>query len=241
MDNVRLQKYIASTGFASRRKAEEIISQGRVSVNGITVTEMGTKVTGEDIVEIDGKPISKEIKKVYIILNKPIGYVSTSDDQFGRATVLDLVSDISERIYPVGRLDYDTSGLLFLTNDGEMTFALTHPRFKIEKVYIAEVFGKPTDEKINILKKGIEIEGVKTTPAKIEILNLETNKSKLRITIHEGRNREIRKMFELIENPVISLKRIEEGGIELNDLETGKWRHLKNDEIKRLKSLCRIR
>ncbi|MFA6308176.1 MAG: pseudouridine synthase [Clostridia bacterium] len=240
MNNVRLQKYIASAGFASRRKAEEIISQGRVSVNGIRVTEMGIKVTDEDIVEIDGKPISKEIKKVYIILNKPIGYVSTSDDQFGRATVLDLVSDISERIYPVGRLDYDTSGLLFLTNDGELTFALTHPRFKIEKVYITEVFGKPTDEKINILKNGVEIDGIKTSPSKIEILNLETNKSKLRITIHEGRNREVRKMFELIENPVISLKRIEEGGIELKDLETGKWRHLKNDEIKRLRTLCHL-
>jgi len=177
MNEIRLQKFIADAGVASRRHAEEIIRQGRVKVDGRTVTEMGFKVTEASKVEIDGKLISIEKKKRYIMLNKPEGFITTANDQFGRPTVLDLVKGIKERVYPVGRLDYDTSGLLLLTNDGSFAYKLTHPRHEVKKVYIAEVIGIPDEKSLKTFREGIYIDGYKTSPADIRVLEKKNNKS----------------------------------------------------------------
>lgn len=234
MEKIRLQKFLAQAGVASRRKAEELIRLGRVSVNGVKITEMGYKVTDSDRVELDGKHISIQGKKVYIMLNKPVGCVTTVKDQFGRLTVLDFVKEINERLYPVGRLDYDTSGLLLLTNDGEFTYILTHPKHEIEKTYLAEVLGYPTDEEISRLKKGVDIGGFITSPAQVKLVKEKKDASILEITIHEGKNRQVRKMCEAIGHPVKSLKRIRFGGLSLGGLEEGKWRYLEQEEVERL-------
>lgn len=234
MEQVRLQKFLASVGVASRRKAEELIVAGRVSVNGEIITELGTKVDESDEVKVDNKPVKSIEKKVYIMLNKPVDYITSVNDQFRRPTVLDLVKDIKERIYPVGRLDYDTSGLLILTNDGEFTFRLTHPKHETEKVYIAEIEGYPKEEDILKIRNGIEIEGVMTSPAGFEIMEKKNNSSIVKISIHEGRNRQIRKMCGAIRHPIITLERISIGTVTLGSLQVGRWRHLSEDEIKRL-------
>lgn len=232
MERMRLQKYIAECGVASRRKSEELIKQGRVSVNGAKVLEMGFKVSENDIVEVDGRKISLEKNKVYIMLNKPAGYITSVRDQFSRNTVLDLIKGINERIYPVGRLDYDTSGLLLLTNDGSFAYKLTHPKHEMKKVYIAEIEGIPERHSIEDFKKGLRIEDYVTSPADLTILERKRATSIIRVVIHEGRNRQVRKMCEAIGHPVISLKRVAIGGVFLGDLPEGKWRHLKKEEIK---------
>jgi 23S rRNA pseudouridine2605 synthase len=229
----RLQKYMARCGAASRRKSEEMISAGRVTVNGQTVAELGYKVNEGDEVMLDGKPLSPESRKVYIALNKPVGYVSTVKDERGRKTLLDLV-DVPERIYPIGRLDYDTSGLIFLTNDGEIYNKVIHPREEKNKVYVALVQGILTKEEIDSFEKGLEIDGQMTAPAEIKTRSILGKNAQVEITIHEGRNRQIRKMCEKIGHPVITLKRISIGKIEIGDLPVGKWRYLTEKEVEQL-------
>ncbi len=233
---MRLQKYMAKCGVASRRKAEEIILQNRVKINGKIVNELGTIVNTEnDIVMVDNKEIKIEQKKVYIVLYKPIGYITTVSDQFDRPSVLDLVKGVDERIYPIGRLDFDSSGLILLTNDGDLTYKLTHPKHEVKKIYIAKIKGKPTTYTLNRFKEGLEIDGYVTAKADIKIIKTYRDASLAEITIHEGRNRQIRKMCDVINHPVISLKRIAMGKIDLGNLEKGKWRYLTDKEVKYLK------
>lgn len=233
---IRLQKYLAEAQVASRRKSEEIILSGRVSVNGETVTELGTKVDSErDTVSVDRKPVTICEKQVYIMLNKPEGCVTTAKEQFNRKSVMDYI-DIKERVYPVGRLDYDTSGLLILTNDGELTYKLTHPKHNIDKTYVAIVDREPTTDELSAFRNGLDIDGRKTAPAKIEVIKKE-EKIQLKITIHEGRNRQVRKMCAAVGCRVLRLKRIAEGRLRLGSLKKGEYRFLTDEEIKYLKSI----
>ena len=235
MEEMRLQKYLALCSVASRRASEALILDGRVKVNGKTVTQLGTKVIYGDIVEVDGKEIRPDKKKIYIALNKPAGCVTTASDERGRKTVMEYVQDINERIYPVGRLDYNTEGLLIMSNDGDFTYALTHPKHEKEKVYEALVSGIVLHGAVDKLEKGVYIDGKKTAPAKAEVLEHRKNTSLIRIAIHEGRNRQVRKMCESVGHKVLALKRTSIDGIELGNLPLGKWRHLNENEIKRLK------
>lgn len=235
---MRLQKYMAQSGIASRRKSEEIILQGRVSVNGVIIKELGTKVDPKkDIVEVDGKRIELEKKKIYIMLNKPKGYVTTLEDKHSDKIVLDLIQEIEERIFPIGRLDMDTTGLLLLTNDGDLAYKLTHPSHEVPKKYIAEVEGIPNSKKLNRFRKGLKIDGKITSQAYVRILKKHRDTSVLEISIHEGRNRQVRKMCEYIRHPVIELKRIGIGDLRLGKLELGQWRYLTEKEIDYLKRL----
>ncbi len=235
---VRLQKYIAEAGIASRRKAEELILNGRISVNGVVVKELGTKVDAKtDSVFFDGKKVVNKSRLVYIMLHKPEGFVTTVKDQFNRPTVLDLLKGVGERVVPVGRLDYDTSGLLLLTNDGDLTYKLTHPKHRVEKVYMAKLFGKPDIACVNKFKWGMTVDGRKTAPAKLEIVEDLGKYSMCKITITEGRNRQVRKMCDEIKHPVASLKRIATGELKLEDLPKGKFRMLTEKEIEYLKSI----
>lgn len=234
----RLQKFMAESGIASRRHAEELIKQGLVKVNGEVVTELGIKIDpNKDVVEYKGKDVKADNKKVYIMLNKPEGYVTTAKDQFGRPTVLDLIKGIKERVVPVGRLDYDTSGLLILTNDGDIVYKLTHPKNEINKVYEAKLFGVPDSNTINLFRNGITIDGKKTRPAKIELLRVDGRFSWCNITIHEGRNRQVREMCQAARHPVATLRRVAEGELSLGDLKKGSWRYLTSKEIHYLKEL----
>jgi len=229
----RLQKFLANAGVASRRKCEELILDGKIEVNGKIVTELGTKVSEKDIIKYNGQIVKPEEEKVYILLNKPIGYVTTAKDQFNRDTVLDLVK-INKRIVPVGRLDMYTSGALILTNDGEFVNMLTHPKNEIDKTYNVTVKGKITNEDVEKLQKGVEIDDEYTTkPAKVKILKIDDEKilSRIQITIHEGKNRQVRKMCEAINKKVLALHRSKIGSIEVNDLKIGKWRYLTSKEI----------
>jgi len=237
---VRLQKYIAHAGVASRRKAEELIRSGKVKVNGTVITDMGVVINPEvDVVSVNDHIIHLDEKKVYIMLYKPEGYVTTVSDQFNRPTVMDLIRDIPERIYPVGRLDYDTSGLLLMTNDGELAFRLTHPKFSIIKKYICRIQGVPTEEQLNQLRKGIDIGGYVTAPAYVQILKQSKHSRDclVEVRIHEGKNRQIRKMFDKINHPVIQLKRVAIGDLSLKGLQVGQWRHLTEKEIRYLKTI----
>ncbi|WP_101772932.1 pseudouridine synthase [Peptostreptococcus faecalis] len=236
---MRINKYIATSGVASRRKAEELILQGRVSVNGKKIDSLGYQVDEKnDIVYVDEKQIKLEEKKIYIVLNKPEGYITTSKDQFGRKNVIDLVKDIKERIYPVGRLDYETSGLLIMTNDGDITYKITHPKYEVNKVYIASVKGIPTDKEIHDFENGLEIDDYITSKASLKVVKKDTIKkySVCRVIIHEGHNRQVRKMFDAIGHPVMNLKRVQEGKIKLGDLKPGEYRHLTKEEENYLKS-----
>ncbi len=235
---IRLQKFLAEANVASRRKAEEMIQAGRVRVNGKTVTELGTKVDDEkDIVEADGKEVRIVGKLVYIMLNKPEGCVTTAHDQFNRRTVLDLVEGVNERIYPVGRLDYDTSGLIILTNDGDLTYRLTHPKHNVAKTYIALVDSEPTAEEIHTFENGVVIDGRKTAKARLKVIKQDAVGAYLMIVIREGRNRQVRKMCEAIGHPVRRLKRTATGKLTLGKLKKGQWRYLTDEEIAYLKSL----
>ena len=232
----RLQKYLAECGVASRRKCEELILQGKVKVNNQIVTELGVKVNLEkDIVKFEDKEIKPTSKMVYILLNKPIGYVTTADDQFGRDTVLDLVK-VKERIVPVGRLDMYTSGALILTNDGDFVYKVTHPKHEIEKTYTVTVKGIIKNEEVEQLRKGVKIDDYITKPAKVKILKTDTEKniSRLEIVIHEGKNRQVRKMCESVGRKVLALHRSKIGKIGVKDIELGKWRYLKDREIQEL-------
>lgn len=232
----RLQKYLANNGIASRRKCEELISQGRVKVNDKVVTELGTKIDlDQDIVKFDGKEVKPIKKMVYILLNKPIGYVTTADDQFGRDTVLDLVK-VKERIVPVGRLDMYTSGALILTNDGDFVYKVTHPKHEIEKTYTVTVKGIVQNSEVEQLRKGVKIDDYITKPAKVKILKTDTEKdiSRLEITIHEGKNRQVRKMCEAVNRKVLALHRSKIGNIGVKDIELGKWRYLQEGEVQKL-------
>ena len=230
-EEIRLQKYMAEAGISSRRKAEELILEGKVKVNGKTVNELGIKIVpNKDIVEYNGKKVVLEKEYVYILLNKPIGYVTTVKDQFNRDSILDLVK-ISKRIVPVGRLDMYTSGAIILTNDGDFVYKVTHPKHEIEKTYTVTIKGIVKDNEVEELKKGVKIEDYTTKPAKVKILKTdeEKNISRLEITIHEGKNRQVRKMCEAIGHKVLALHRI---GVK--DLEIGKWRYLTNKEVKKI-------
>ncbi|HHW56650.1 MAG TPA: rRNA pseudouridine synthase [Clostridia bacterium] len=233
----RLQKYLAECGIASRRKCEDYILQGRVKVNGRVVRELGVKINPEvDIIEFDGKIVRRENKKIYIMLNKPTGYITSAKDQFGRPTVMDLIK-IKERIYPVGRLDYDTSGLLLLTNDGGLANILMHPRHEIVKTYIAKIKGIPTEKELERFRNGLLIDGYLTSKAEIEILSIENRTCVVEIKIHEGKNRQVRKMCEAIGHPVIFLTRTKIGELSLGKLKPGEWKYLTPKEIEYLKSL----
>ena len=234
MEEIRLQKFMADCGVASRRKCEEIILQGKVKVNGIKVTELGTKVTEDDEVSVDGKVIKKVFKKVYIAMNKPVGFITSVSDEFDRPTVINLVEDeIHTRVYPVGRLDFDTEGLLIMTNDGELTYKLTHPKHLVYKTYVATLNDVPHPKDIEKLKKGVFIDGRKTQPPKVNWLR----DNIVEISIFEGRNRQVRKMFEAIGYEVVNLQRIAVGNLTLGNIPLGRWRHLSNAEINYLKSL----
>jgi 23S rRNA pseudouridine2605 synthase len=235
----RLQKVMARAGIASRRKSEELIKEGKVKVNGKVVKELGIKVSSSDKVEVNGIQIEKE-EPVYFLLYKPRGVISSVSDDKGRRVVTDYFSELNIRIYPVGRLDYDTSGLLLLTNDGEFANLLMHPRNEIEKVYVAKIKGIPQRENLRKLEKGIRLEDGKTAPAKVKMLSLDKKKqtSIIEIVIHEGRNRQVRRMFEAIGHEVVKLKRERYGFLTLNGLSAGDARELTPHEVKQIRALA---
>jgi 23S rRNA pseudouridine2605 synthase len=233
----RLQKYLASCGIASRRKCEEIILLGKVKVNGVLVNEVGIKINPlNDIVEYEGKVINKKENKVYIMLNKPEGYISSVKDEKDRSTILDIVK-VNERVYPIGRLDYDSSGLLLLTNDGEIYNKIIHPRVEIIKRYIAEVKGEMTEKDKMKFEIGIDIGGYITAPAELKVISHAKGISTVEIGIHEGKNRQIRKMCAALHHEVVSLKRISIGEIKLGNLKKGEYRNLSKDEMNYINSL----
>lgn len=241
VDNLeRLQKVISRAGVTSRRKAEQLILEGKVTVNGKVVKELGTKVSDSDIVEVNGIPIERE-EKVYFLLYKPRGVISAVSDDKGRKTVVDFFKDkVEQRIFPVGRLDYDTSGLILLTNDGEFSNLLTHPKYEIDKTYVARLKGVPTFENLKKLQRGIRLEDGKTAPAKVKLLSYDfkANKAICEITIHEGRNRQVRRMFEAIGTPVVKLKRERFAFLDLGGLKPGEYRPLTSHEVKQLRVLA---
>ena len=227
----RLQKVIANSGIASRRKAEELIKDGKVKVNGNVITELGTKVTDKDKIEVDNKPIVKE-EKVYFLLNKPRGVITSTKDENETKTVVDLI-DTDKRIYPVGRLDYDTTGAIILTNDGEFANILMHPSNKIDKVYLAKIDGIITGEAINNLKDGIMLDGVRVVPSRVKLkkVNQENNTSMVEITIHEGKNHEVKRLFEAVGFRVDKLTRKSIGIFNLEGISSGEYRPLTHKEV----------
>jgi len=234
----RLQKVIANSGYTSRRKAEELILAGKVSVNDEIVKELGTKVNNDDVIKIDGKLLKKEDKKVYYLLNKPCGYICSLSDEKGRKVVTDLIEgDI--RVYPVGRLDFDTTGLLILTNDGELTNILAHPSNNVEKTYKATIDGILNVDEIYKLKDGIVIDDIKVIPTRVKVKkkNLNKNKQIVEISIVEGRNHIVKRIFDSIGHPVIKLKRIRYGNLNVDDLRYGEYRELSLKEVKDLYAL----
>ncbi|ANB58925.1 ribosomal large subunit pseudouridine synthase B [Anoxybacillus sp. B7M1] len=235
----RLQKVIAHAGIASRRKAEELILHGKVKVNGKVVTELGLKVGPQDKIEVEGIPVERE-EPVYYLLYKPRGVISSVQDDKGRKVVTDFFQDIDKRIYPIGRLDYDTSGILLLTNDGDFANLLMHPRYEIEKVYVAKVKGIPARAQLKQLEKGIWLEDGMTAPAKVKMLSLDKRKKTavIEIRIHEGRNRQVRRMFEAIGCPVMKLKRERYAFLDLKGLNPGDYRELSPHEVKQLRALA---
>ncbi len=236
MEEIRLQKFLAEAGVASRRKSEELILNGKIKVNGKLITELGTKVNPEkDKIEYNNKIVQIEKRKVYILLNKPIGYVTTVKDQFQRDSVLDLVK-VKERLVPVGRLDMYTSGALILTNDGDFVYKVTHPKHEINKTYTVTLKGIIEKTKVDELRKGIDIGGYITKPAKVKILKTdeEKNISRLEIVIHEGKNRQVRKMCEAIGYKVLALHRSKIADIGVKNIELGKWRYLSKNEVNKI-------
>lgn len=233
----RLQKFLANQGVCSRRKAEEYILAGKVKVNGQVVTELGTKINPEkDKIEFNNKLVETKIKKVYILLNKPIGYVSTVKDQFNRPTVMELLKKVNESVVPVGRLDMYTSGALILSNDGDFIYQVTHPKHEINKTYQVTVKGRITNEEVENLRNGVDIGDYITKPAQVRIMKIdeEKNISRIEITIHEGKNRQVRRMCEAIGKKVLALHRSKIGDIGVKDLRLGESRHLTNKEVKQI-------
>jgi len=230
---VRLQKYLADCGIASRRRAEELIAAGKVTVNG-EIAQIGAKVVlGKDEVRFDGALVEPKSEMFYILLNKPMGVITSASDQFGRKTVMDFVADIDARLFPIGRLDYATSGLILLTNDGAFAQGLSHPRYGIEKIYMAKVEMPLDASAVKAFAEGMEIDGYTTRPVVLEIIG--ADKKTAKVVLKEGRNRQIRKMFEGLGVKVVSLKRTAIGDIRLGDLKLGQYRHLTTQEIAYLK------
>ena len=234
---MRLQKYLALCGVASRRTAEKMIADGRVSVDGEKITEMGVQVEiGQDI-RVDGRLVTPEPEKKYIMYHKPAGEVTTASDPEGRATVLDKFRDYPVRLYPVGRLDYDSEGLLLLTNDGDLTERMLHPSMEVEKTYLARVSNEMTIEEARRLERGVMVDGRKTARAKVKILGVKGLYTDILVTIHEGRNRQVRKMVEQVGHQVVMLRRIRFGPLKLEDLPRGMWRELTEEELRELSRL----
>jgi 23S rRNA pseudouridine2605 synthase len=236
----RLQKVMAEAGVASRRKSEKMIQEGHVKVNGQLVTELGVKVTAKDLVVVDGVPLSRQ-RLEYYLLNKPRGVVSTAHDDKSRRTVVDILADdeITTRIYPVGRLDYDTTGLLLLTNDGELANKLTHPKYEVEKTYVAKVKGQVTNDDLKQLRLGVMVDGRKTKSAKAKITATDAKKGTtiVQLTIHEGRNHQVKKMLKAVGHEVLKLHRESYGFLTLAGVPAGQWRRLKTSEVMQLKKL----
>ena len=233
-EEIRLQKYLANNGILSRRKAEEAILEGKVKVDGKVVTELGTKINPiVDKVEYEGRTVKIEEEKVYVLLNKPIGYVTTVKDQFNRDIVTDLVRGVKVKLLPVGRLDMYTSGALILTNDGDFIYRVTHPKHEIEKTYNVTLSGVIEKKEIETLRNGVKIDDYTTKPAEVKILKIDNEKniSRIQITIHEGKNRQVRKMCEAVGQSVMALHRSKIGVLSVKDLKIGEWRYLKKNEI----------
>lgn len=235
---MRINKYIADSGIASRRNAEKLIAEGRVKINQKTVTDLATDVDiSNDTVTVDGVKIQPVKNLTYIMLNKPKGCVATVSDEHGRKTVFDYIDLDNKRLFPVGRLDYDSEGLLIITNDGDLSFRLTHPSNEVPKTYIARIEGEISESELAVLRGGVVLDGVKTKRAKIKLLEFENNESRLQLTIYEGRNRQIRRMFETIGKEVVFLKRTAIGDLKLGGLSRGAWRYLSDAEINYLKNI----
>ena len=233
---MRINKYIAQAGVASRRKADELIAAGNVKVNGAVLREPGYDVEEGDVVEVNGRRIEAQEKKVYILLNKPLGYVTTVSDDKERLTVMDLVKDVDARIFPVGRLDYNTSGMLIMTNDGDFAYKLTHPKHELTKTYRARVAGVLSTEKVWKLRNGVDIGGFVTSKARVDVVRGLPKSTIVDITIHEGKNRQVRKMFKAVGNNVQELERIAIGDIRLGRLAEGHYRKLTREEVEYLKN-----
>jgi 23S rRNA pseudouridine2605 synthase len=237
----RINRILSQAGLASRRKADEIIRTGRVMVNGNIVRELGVKAKwGEDSIKLDGKEIPKPSERIYLLLNKPFGYISSLNDPQGRPVITDLIKDVPQRIYPVGRLDFDSLGLLLLTNDGDFSHRLTHPRYHIPKTYKVTVHGTVSEETIDKLRNGIELEDGFSSTAKAALVKKSGGRSVLRITVYEGRNRLIRRMVEAVGHKAIQLIRTGFGSLELGSLKIGKYRRLEPDEIRELKRMVKL-
>ena len=240
MAEERLQKLISRAGLASRREAENFITAGRVTVDGKVVTTLGARAdAAKNKICVDGKKLSFDVEKIYLLLNKPEGFLSTAKDSRGNKTVMDLVKDVSARVYPCGRLDLNSAGLILMTNDGELMNGLLHPKFKVAKTYRVKVEGELTAKKISQLCNGVELEDGLTSPAEINLLNVEKNSATLEITIREGRNRQIRRMLAAVGCNVKKLTRIKFAGLTLDGVQVGKHRRLTNKEIKSLYKLIK--
>ena len=238
---LRLNKYQSQQGIASRRASDRLIVEGRVSVNGTVVEDLGVKIEAEsDRIAVDGKAVSPEHGRLYLMLHKPVGCLVTKDDPEGRPTVMDLIPRLKAPVFPVGRLDYNSEGLLLLTNDGEMAYRLTHPRYEIVKKYAVQVTGEVTAAEAARLEKGVFVEGRRSAPARIKIFERSARRTILLIEIHEGRKREVRHMLEGVGHPVQTLKRVEFAGLRLTPLAYGKWRFLKKEEVLHLKKQVRL-
>ena len=234
---MRLNKYIASAGVCSRRKADELIANGNVKINGAVVREMGAQVAEGDTVTVNGTEIKGATAKIYVAVNKPLGYITSMHDDRERPIVADLVADIPERLFPVGRLDYNTTGLLIMTNDGELTYTLTHPKHEVTKTYIATVAGILSKARLAKLRKGVDIGGFVTSPAQVRVIKQNPRSAVVEISIHEGKNRQVRKMFAAVGNKVQSLERVAIGDIKLGRLLQGHYRKLTRAEVEYLKQL----
>lgn len=232
---MRLNKYIAQAGIASRRKADELTLAGNVKINGVAMREPGYDVVEGDVVEVNGRVIKPAGKMVYLMLNKPVGFVTTAADEKGRATVMDLVSDVDERLFPIGRLDFNTSGLLLLTNDGELAYRLTHPKHQIYKTYRARVSGVLSESRMAKLRKGVDIGGFVTSKANVKMIKQGERSAIVEIQIAEGKNRQVRKMFAAVGNKVMELQRVAVGELYLGHLKEGHYRKLNQKEIEYLK------
>ena len=232
---MRLNKYIAMAGLASRRKADELTLAGKVKINGSVMNEPGYDVKDGDVVEVSGRLIEPVKRHVYLMLNKPKGYITTVTDDRERLTVMSLVGDVAERVFPVGRLDYNTSGLLLMTNDGEFAYQMTHPKHQLEKTYRARIMGVLSSERVARLRKGVDIGGFVTSPASVTVIKQLDRSAVVEIKIHEGKNRQIRKMFAAVGNKVVDLERVAIGDLYLGHLMSGHYRKLTQQEVQRLK------
>ena len=233
---MRINKYIAQAGIASRRKADELITNGNVKVNGAVMKELGYDVKDGDDVQVNGTQVKNNRKLVYVLVNKPLGMITSAKDEKDRATVMELVQDIDERLFPVGRLDYNTTGALIMTNDGELTYRVTHPKHELEKTYRALVKGVVSEEKVRRLRSGVDIGGYITKKAKVQIIKGGQNSTLVEVSIHEGKNRQVRKMFAAVGNPVQELERVAIGKIRLGHLRPGHYRKLTREEVEYLKN-----